>query len=643
MSKIKMCCITYRGQEKLVEKALVELDDNEIEVHFIEGVLEELIDKVQYEVVNGAEVLLAGGANADLVREKFNIPLLDFKISEFDILSAISEGFAIGKKPALVTYCNEMPTKLKEYLVLQNMDILNIVYEDAQELEAAIAQSEADVIIGRAHSMEVGKRYGKATVPISYSVSGMRDTLLEAKHIAKEIRKVRQENQYKNIILNYTMNGVLLVDDSGVIIDRNPMAKDILKSQTAHLKNQNIENLFSFIDLEQFKSGPEKEISEVVKIEEEEILVQMVKMEEDFHKYNGMIVLLSKMNDILKAQVAYRKKKILSERKKGFHAKNRFQDIIGQSVQLKECIEDARVFAASDASCLLYGETGVGKEIFAQSIHNDSKRSMGPFIAINCGALPESLLEAELFGYEEGAFTGSKKGGKKGVFELADGGTLFLDEIGEISPLMQTRLLRVLQEHEIMRVGGERIIPVDVRVIAATNKDLEHAKPEEFRKDLLYRLNVLELQLPPLRQREGDALYLFEHFYKQRRSRELSHVELPPEVEEILEIYQWPGNIREMQNVCERYCLYMEQTLTINPVVMKRCMIRAIGEERLLQEMLRKYKYDEKNIPVELVLALKQVMSYSREKIAQVLGSSRTTIWRIMKEKDVSKKGEKVN
>ncbi|MBC5689605.1 sigma 54-interacting transcriptional regulator [Mediterraneibacter sp. NSJ-55] len=643
MGKIKMCCITYREQDKLVEMALKELNDDEIEVHIVEGVLEEVIEKVEYEIVNGAEVLLAGGANAEVVREIFNIPLINFKISEFDILSAISEGIEKGKRPALVTYRNSMPLKLKEYLVRQKKDILNIVYEDAHELEKFIAESEADVIIGRAHAMEVGEKLGKITIPILYSISGMKDTIMEARHIVKEIRKVRQENQYKNIILNHTMNGVLLVDENGIIIDRNPIAKEILNLKYIHLKNQNIENIFPFFKLEEFKKGKEKEKSEVVKIEDEEILIQIIKMEENFQQYSGLIILLSKLNDILKAQVEYRKKKAVSEREKGFQAKSKFQDIIGQSVQLKKCIEDARVFAESDSSCLLYGETGVGKEIFAQSIHNESRRSDGPFIAINCGALPESLLEAELFGYDEGAFTGSKKGGKKGVFELADRGTLFLDEIGEISSLMQTRLLRVLQEHEIMRVGGERIIPVDVRVISATNKDLEHVASDEFRKDLLYRLNVLELHLPSLRQRQGDALYLFEHFYKQRRGREIAHIELPSEVQEILEIYQWPGNIREMQNVCERYCLYMEQTLTVNNTVMKRCMIRAIGEERLLQEIIKKYQCDGKNISVELVMALKTIMSYSREKIAQLLGTSRTTIWRLMKEKDVSKAGEKQN
>ncbi|MBC7335917.1 MAG: sigma 54-interacting transcriptional regulator, partial [Clostridia bacterium] len=200
---------------------------------------------------------------------------------------------------------------------------------------------------------------------------------------------------------------------------------------------------------------------------------------------------------------------------KGLVARFTFEDIIGQSEAIREAVEKAKRYALTDSTVLLSGESGTGKELFAQSIHAFSRRSGGPFVAVNCAALPENLLESELFGYEEGAFTGAKKGGKLGLFELAHGGTIFLDEIGEMTLPLQARLLRVLQEKEVMRLGGSRVIPVDVRVIAASNKNLQQAVQEgTFRADLFYRLNVLCLKVPPLRARKDDIPLLVDHFIK---------------------------------------------------------------------------------------------------------------------------------
>uniref|UniRef100_UPI000E51BEB0 sigma-54 interaction domain-containing protein n=1 Tax=Clostridium sp. AM58-1XD TaxID=2292307 RepID=UPI000E51BEB0 len=321
------------------------------------------------------------------------------------------------------------------------------------------------------------------------------------------------------------------------------------------------------------------------------------------------------------------------QEEKGFRAKRNFVDIIGSSPATKQCISEAKIFAKSEANVMIYGETGVGKEIFAQSIHNRSFRKDGPFIAINCAAIPDNLLEAELFGYDEGAFTGGRKGGKKGLFELADGGTLFLDEIGDISPALQSRLLRVLQEREVMHIGGERMIPIDVRVIAATNRDLEHYTNEEFRRDLLYRLNVLELKIPPLRERSSDAAELFEFYFKIKRGISIYYVELTEGVREIMQLYSWPGNIRELQNCCERFVLYLEQAGKVSSLYMKKSMVKAIGEERLRNDILNMYGYDGKNATPELVEQLKKVFSYNREQIAAVLGISRTTMWRITAKK----------
>lgn len=225
-------------------------------------------------------------------------------------------------------------------------------------------------------------------------------------------------------------------------------------------------------------------------------------------------------------------------------------------------ISDAMTYSYSDSNILICGETGTGKELFAQSIHNSSPRKNHPFVAINCSALPENLLESELFGYVEGAFTGASKGGKMGFFELAHKGTIFLDEIGDVSPNLQSRLLRVLQEREVVRLGSDTVIPVDVRVISATNKNLkEEVANGRFRQDLLYRLDVLELNLPPLRNREQDALFLLSQLISYEHERTGCILTgLSEEGASLITQYPWPGNIREMRNFCQRLSILTQKS-----------------------------------------------------------------------------------
>jgi len=223
--------------------------------------------------------------------------------------------------------------------------------------------------------------------------------------------------------------------------------------------------------------------------------------------------------------------------------------IITNDTRFKKVLEIAATVAASDASVLLRGESGTGKELVARMIHSASKRAKGAFIAVNCAAVPANLLESELFGHEKGAFTGAV-GTKIGKFEAADGGTILLDEISEMEEVLQAKLLRVLQEREIDRVGGAKPIPIDVRVIATTNRKIEESvKKGEFREDLFYRLNVIPLELPPLRDRSGDIRLLVEHFVREASDGKKS---ISKETLDTLEQYPWPGNVRELQNACER-------------------------------------------------------------------------------------------
>ena len=262
--------------------------------------------------------------------------------------------------------------------------------------------------------------------------------------------------------------------------------------------------------------------------------------------------------------------KIADYEKEGklYTTKYTIDDIIGSSAAIRASKEQVKRTARSNSNVLILGESGVGKELFAHSIHNESQRRERPFIRVNCAAIPEMLLESELFGYEEGAFTGAKKGGQVGKFELANSGTIFLDEIGDMPYTMQAKLLRVLQEREFERVGGKRVIGIDVRVIAATNANLEALIEQgQFRRDLYYRLNVLTLKVPPLRERLEDIPGLVYHFLRQIYQENGIHCTISPECLRVFAEYDWPGNIRELRNVVEKIALDAEGRVAAVPDV----------------------------------------------------------------------------
>ncbi|HKM08575.1 MAG TPA: sigma 54-interacting transcriptional regulator, partial [Sphaerochaeta sp.] len=271
---------------------------------------------------------------------------------------------------------------------------------------------------------------------------------------------------------------------------------------------------------------------------------------------------------------------------------------------------------------LLVGETGTGKELFAQSIHRASTRLHGPFVAINCAALPESLLESELFGYVGGAFTGASKNGKMGLFELAHGGTLFLDEVSEMSPLLQGRLLRVIEEREIMRIGHDTVIPVDIRIIAATNRDIEEQVAQnKFRKDLFYRLDVLRLNIPPLRKRDKDSLVLMKHFLRQfdERNGKTLHM-FDPQVLPIILNHPWDGNIRQLRNLCERISVVVTGTV-VSPQDLLTCLGRGSECPQRLDI------HEQQSECAQIAQTLKNTNN-NKSEAARALGMDRSTLYR---------------
>ncbi len=309
---------------------------------------------------------------------------------------------------------------------------------------------------------------------------------------------------------------------------------------------------------------------------------------------------------------------------RGMKAKYAFKDIVYQSEKMETCIDTALKYSLVDSNILLHGETGVGKEILAQSIHAASPRRNEAFVAVNCAALPDQLLESELFGYTEGSFTGASKKGKPGLFELAHNGTLFLDEIAEIPLSFQSKLLRVLQEKEIRRIGADRVVPVNVRLIAATNRDLQTMVVEgHFREDLYFRLDVLSILIPPLRERPEDIPPLFEHFlaaYRQRFGKGACRI--TPEALDMLRAHQWSGNIRELQNVAERLSVLADDDRIDAALLRQAGLARALAQYKAFKTW-----QEEERERIREVLA----QARSKDEAAARLSMSRTTLWRKIK------------
>jgi DNA-binding NtrC family response regulator len=373
--------------------------------------------------------------------------------------------------------------------------------------------------------------------------------------------------------------------------------------------------------------------------------------------------------------VSVKQKKILAASSQKSQRHYSFANIVGKSDSLLHCIRQAKQVAETNSTVLVFGETGTGKELLVQSIHSASKRSGGPFVALNCGAIPSSLVESYLFGYEAGSFTGARKEGQQGLFEQANGGTLFLDEISEMNLELQSRLLRVLQERELVRIGSKKVIPINVRVIASTNRDLwEMVATGKFRQDLYYRLNVIELKIPPLRDRIEDLPLLIKHFIHEFRANFGSFVQAASEEAlECLKGYQWPGNVRELRNCIERIMnLSTNEMIKIEdiPVIIRRkgepdvhsreqAQLKMVPAEPAASGSVSLIRHGAEtteplgDIPFrslpqnaflkgstraaerEVILQALEKTAYNRQKAARMLGISSTTLWRKMKKLEI--------
>lgn len=373
-------------------------------------------------------------------------------------------------------------------------------------------------------------------------------SIMSQMKILRKNRELTITNNSLTSIFTSISEGVLIIDRKGRIRNINPIAQTILKTSLQDVQGTEIQEFLHFespVFDKLVKEGQDFydiEIRADRKQRKVHFLGSGRPIRDDQGNVRGGVVLLKPIEKV----------QSLVNRFSGAQAGFYFQDVIGDSSCIRRTIGDAMKAAGTESSVLLEGESGTGKEILAQAIHNSSVRRDGPFIAVNCGAIPRELIASELFGYVEGAFTGARRGGRPGKFELAEGGTLFLDEIGDMPLEQQVTLLRVLQEKQISRIGDTQYIDIDVRIVCATNKNLlNEVRRGTFRQDLYYRLNVISINIPPLRERREDIPLLFRYFLRQYSKNPIEYILHPDLVQYLIE-YDWPGNVRELQNVVER-------------------------------------------------------------------------------------------
>lgn len=384
-------------------------------------------------------------------------------------------------------------------------------------------------------------------------------------------------NYYKNIvsqILKMTSDGFIITDTEGNVREINKQYADFFGKSRSEIIGKSILNIIpnsKMIDIVKHKFSEEDAVHKYIDGEAKgnSVIVSRSYVEdEDGNVVAGVAQVKFKVQTLAVAKKLMNEYEELEYYREEFQNQNRVDNIIGSDPKFCEIVKECLKVAKTDIPVLLTGETGTGKEVMAKALHTNSLRCDKPFVSINCAAIPFELLESELFGYMDGAFTGAKRGGKKGKFQLANGGTIFLDEIGDMPSSMQAKLLRVLQEKEIEPLGSEKSIPLDVRVVAATRQDLEaKMKDGSFREDLYYRLSVFNIHIPPLRERGGDSLELAEFFLDELNHKYKTYKTFSKAVKAYFLKYQWPGNVREVNNVVQSaYAISTENIIDINDI-----------------------------------------------------------------------------
>ncbi len=571
-----------------------------------------------------------------LMQEKLNVPVIEIMVTGQDLAQAFYEAkIRTGVKHPKITYLafSNMSNDIQRLSRIMGIELEILELESPEDIKRiidAIPRKSTDILMGGATSMAYGSQKGFITQIVESGDCALREAFKSAQKVILAKRSERRHTEEFMTLVNSVREGVIYISCDLRIQYVNSQAEVLFNLKCEDIKGKELQNIFSD------KTSLEELNNALINCKNKQECYQDILLEINSKliafgiepvivnsKVVSMVITLMDVTRIQETEIKVRNKVI----KNKFLAKYRFENLVGSSPEITETKRLAREFAAVDTTVLITGESGTGKELFAQSIHNASSRQNGPFVTVNCAALPVNLLESELFGYVEGAFTGAKHKGKAGLFEMAHHGTIFLDEISEMEMYAQSRLLRVIQERQVMRLGDDKYIPVDVRIIVATNKPLaQQVSKGEFRQDLYYRLKVLTFRVPPLRDRSGDIRVLAKYFLDHYCSKHGRVRAFSKEALNLLEKYSWPGNVRELRYFIERMVIVTKQKEISGGQLMTYWDDQDLSSSQNASAPL-KHVSDEKE---RIRQAIEQAEG-NISKAARILGIDRSTIYRRMK------------
>lgn len=581
------------------------------------------------------DIILCRAGTAEYVRDAVQLPVISIPITPFDLICGIKGRDVHGKQLAYLTYQEKIPC-LDKVEDLFGCSITQYPFTDKESIRRGVLlarQEGAELCVGGSLTMLTCKDIGMEGIKVYPNKDTVFRAVAEGKHLVTVSRQEREKAARLQVVFDTISEGIVVTDNRNDIIIYNPAAARIFKLDADDAIGKNAREVMPDTHMSTVFETGEAKINHLQKIRDDIITTNTLPIMVE----GSLRGVVSTVNDVTKIQQLEQiiRKELHS---KGFFAKYTFDDIQTADDVMQECKNFGKLYAKAGGSVIIQGESGTGKELFAQSIHNASKRSSGPFVAVNCAAIPDTLLESELFGYEGGSFTGAKKDGKQGLFELAHKGTIFLDEISELPLPLQARLLRVLQEKEVRRVGGDKIIPIDTRIISATNRDINKKIAEgTFRNDLFYRLNVFQLKIPPLRKRKGDIPLLAEATLRKMGVNPTRG--FIRSLSAMLATHDWPGNVRELHNLMERIALFTEQEKNsdafariLNMTLDTAGVLGAPGGSgdnlQIMVDTANDLKSTIANVEKNIVSYVLARSGHDMDEAARRLGIGRTSVWR---------------
>jgi transcriptional regulator with PAS, ATPase and Fis domain len=619
----------YRKASKVVE----EEEQYRSSIEVVQADLDEGLAVARKKLSEGTKVVVSRGGTFNLIKNNLDASMVEMKITPEDLVESYPTIMKSHEKLAIIGYGNILSgfdLALKMYPEITRQEITH-----DSNVEAMIQELYAQgyhTFAGGAIIATTCRKLGYSCFLLKSSTASIRVTLDEALVVLGAIHREQElANQSKNLV-DYVHDGVILLAEDETIMSLNAIAQDCLDLSLSDVLRKKAEQVFTF---EWEGNQPEGDGSlvfeQLCKLNGVRVTLSRIPVTANGKAY-GSVIVFQEVNQIQTLANNIR----TSQVKSGFIARHTFSAIIGKSRAITECLNRARKYSAYEAPILVEGDTGVGKELFVQGIHNASSRRNRPFVAVNCATLAPSLVESELFGYEEGSFTGGIKGGKSGMFELANKGTIFFDEVGELPLEMQGRLLRVIQEHEMVRVGGTRVIPLDVHMIFATNRDLKvEVANGKFRSDLYYRINTLLLHIPSLEERREDIPLLANHFLGRFSSQYNKIIEaFTPEAMQELTGYHYAGNVRELRGIIERAVILCDgRTITPSDLVGMETRLAKPAVGRIVEPSMESLEQMEDTY----IRYVYEKNDASPVKTCKILGISRATLWRKLKQETVSK------